>query len=314
MPPVHVTSPSEWAQVCSQAFVPLGVRSAVPAFRATLVQRRLSDTVALTRVVSEQSEVIRDARTISVSPRENVLISLHRGGVGRVTQNGRSVDLAPGGATMYDTSKPYILEFPAKMSEIVLQLPRDAVAKAGNTFADLTAKSLPSGPGLTMLHALAAASSSCLESTNESELAALADALTGLAANIIGGLGADRLDGSFMTLSMRSYIGERFADAELTPELVAAAHHISLRYAQKLFARDGDSLAAYIRRARLDEAHRLLRMGARVGDAARRTGHYDLDSFTRAFKRQHGITPSSINVRRPADNSDDGGDRTASRP
>lgn len=310
MPSAIVTSPSEWAQVCSEAFVPLGVRSAAPTFRATLVQRRLSDTVALTRVASGQSEVIRDAQTISASPRENVLISLHRSGVGRVTQNGRSVSLAPGGATMYDTSKPYILCFPAKMSEIVLQLPRDAVAKTNNTFGDLTAKSMPAGPGLTMLHALAAASSSYQETRNDSELAALADALTGLAASIVDGLEAECLDGAILTLSMRNYICERFADAELTPERVAAAHHVSLRYAQKLFARDDDSLAAFIRRTRLDEAYRLLKIGARVAEAAHMTGHYDLDSFTRAFKRQHGATPSSVHA---AARLDDGHEYRRSR-
>lgn len=293
MPLTRVTSPSQWAAVCSDAFVPLAVRSAALTFSATLVQRRLSDTVALTRVTSGQSQVIRDRQIIAASPRENVLISLHRSGTGSVTQSGRSVALAPGAATMYDTSTPYLLDFSGRMSEIVLQLPRETVSKTGHAFADLTARPLPPGAGLTMLHALAAASSSQYEQPLDFELDALAEALTRLAANTISGIRAEPFEASVVLLSMRTYIGEHFADPELTPERVASAHHVSLRYAQKLFEHGGDSLAACIRRTRLDEAHRLLGAGARVQTAAHRSGYYDLDSFTRAFKRQYGVTPSS---------------------
>ncbi|MCC4909157.1 helix-turn-helix domain-containing protein [Microbacterium sp. cx-59] len=293
MPPARVTSPSQWAAVCSDAFVPLAVRSTTPSFSATLVQRRLSDTVALTRVASGPSQVVRDREIIAASPRENVLISLHRSGTGNVTQSGRSVALAPGTATMYDTSSPYVLDFPGRMSEIVLQLPRDTVSKTGNAFSDLTARPLPAGAGLRMLHALAAASSSSYEQPLDLELDALTEALTSLAATAISGIRAAPVETSVLLLSMRTYIGDHFADVRLTPEVVASAHHVSLRFAQKLFEHGGDSLAACIRRTRLEEARKLLEAGARVYTAAHRSGYDDLDSFSRAFKRHYGVTPSS---------------------
>jgi len=292
----EVASVSEWMRACSTAFVPLRVRSANPLFQASLEQVELAPGITLTAVASRASEVVRDRAVIAESPREDILLSLHRSGSGSVSQHGRTARLTPGAAALYDASAPYTLAFPAQMSEIVLQLPRRAVSRVGHAFEDLTARVLqPSGP-LRALAALAGSIDPESRQRNRVEDEAVAESLASL---LRAALSADQpsapppLEAELLALALRLHVDEHAADPELTPESLARAFHISLRYTQKLFAHDGgDAPAACIRRRRLEIAQRLLRSGSSVAEAAHRSGFVDVDTFSRAFKREYRVAPS----------------------
>ena len=291
---VRAVSAAEWADACSDAFVPLRVTSTSNHFAATLSQRRLSRDVSLTRVTSGPSTVTRNRQTIAISPRESILISLHRGGIGTVTQHDRRAQLGAGSAALYDASTPYELTFPTTMSEVVLQVPRPTLAVTGNAFRDLTARPLAPGPELNMLHAIASAASFEHAHALDFEEDALTDALIELVRAALTATSAAPIGADAVVLSMRSYITDYFRDPSLTPERVAAAHHISLRHAQTLFSRTGDSIAAFIRTTRLDDARRAIQAGTAVGTAAQRCGYTDTDSFRRAFKNQYGIVRTRL--------------------
>jgi AraC-like DNA-binding protein len=273
------------------------VRSATPRFTASLQQHVLSPEVTLTRVASGASEVYRSNQVIAQHPREDLLISLHRGGTGTVTQNGREAMLRAGSAAMYDASSPYTLTFPGRMSEVVLQLPRRCIPAGRNVVADLTARPLPEGGPLRALTALAAAVQPDASVSDRLEDAAVADALVSLLTALVvseTAFAAPRLDSELLRTALRRYIDEHLIDSRLSPAEVAHAHHISLRLVQKLFAEDGDSPAAYIRRRRLESARRLLLSGEPVGRTAFLSGFNDVDTFCRAFKREFGASPSSL--------------------
>jgi AraC-like DNA-binding protein len=94
----------------------------------------------------------------------------------------------------------------------------------------------------------------------------------------------------------RAFIEAHLSDPDLTPTVVAAAHHISLRYLHRLFEDAGDGVAGMIRRRRLDRARRDLldptladRPVAAVGA---RWGLRDAAHFNRAFKRVYGLPPA----------------------
>jgi hypothetical protein len=143
-----VAGVDEWAAVCSDSFVPLGVRGADQRFRAGLVHVPLTADVGVTRVYSTASEVFRDQRRIASSPRDDVLLSIHGAGLGFVTQGDRTARLTRGSAALYDASTPYTLTFPGQMSELVLQLPRRVLG--GSTLP--CAQTIPaSDPALVML-------------------------------------------------------------------------------------------------------------------------------------------------------------------
>jgi AraC-like DNA-binding protein len=297
MSDVAVNSAAQWAEACSAAFVPLRVRSAAPEFSAALRQQVLTPDVSLTRVASGASEVYRSDRVIAQHPRDDIIVSLHRDGSGLVTQYGREARLRQGSAAMYDASAPYVLAFPGQMSEVVLQLPRRCLATVGHAFTDLTARPLPQGGPLTALTALAVSADARPQGHRPLEDAAIGDALVALLVAVVAtdtASAAPPVDSALLGISLRQFIEDHLADPRLSPEYVACAHHISLRQLQKLFARDGDSPAAYIRRRRLETARRLLLQGAKAGRASASVGFSDADTFTRAFKREFGMPPSAI--------------------
>jgi AraC-like DNA-binding protein len=92
------------------------------------------------------------------------------------------------------------------------------------------------------------------------------------------------------------FMRQRLDDPDLSPEVVAAAHHISTRYLHKLFQGEEMSIAAWIRRHRLEGCHRDLadpRHHARSIQAiAARWGFTDKAHFSRLFRRTYGLTAS----------------------
>jgi len=292
MPHTAALAVDEWASACSDAFVPLGVRSAGGGFAARLDQRRLTPQVSVTTVWSEGSQVYRDAAVIAEHPRDAVLVSLHRSGTGSVSQHGRRASLRPGTAALYDASSPYVLDFPGRMSEVVLQLPRRVLGR--HVAERVSARPLPDGGPLTALTCLASALPAA--SPGPRDDGDLAEALTSLLRSVVGSdpASAPRVEAEMLLRALRAFVDEHVAEPDLCPERLAAAHFVSLRLVQKLFAEDGDSPAAYIRRRRLELARELLRGGTRVGVAAERSGFVDPDSFSRAFRREFGLLPSEF--------------------
>lgn len=95
-----------------------------------------------------------------------------------------------------------------------------------------------------------------------------------------------------------AFIEENLADPDLSPGVIAAAHHISLRQLHRLFEEDPDGVAGLIRCRRLDRCRRDLldpalrhRPAAAVGA---RWGFPDPAHFTRVFKRVYGLPPAAF--------------------
>lgn len=290
----EIATATEWTRACSEAFVPLSVRRTARDFSAFLTQIELAPGITVSSVKSAASEVVREPRLIRESPREDILLSLHRVGSGFVTQHDRRARLTPGSAALYETTSPYVLSFPTPMSEIVLQLPRSALSLPGNTITDLTAHTLaPSGS----LRALAALLGSVDVGTCGDGVVESLTALLKTALNSQDPAGVPPLAAEHLLIALRLHADEHCTDPEFSPEMLAHDFHVSLRYTQKLFALDDDSPAAYIRRRRLEHAHHRLRTGSTVAQAAHASGFFDVDTFSRAFKRHYGFVPSQIRPR-----------------
>ncbi|BCN32725.1 GNAT family N-acetyltransferase [Anaeromicropila herbilytica] len=90
------------------------------------------------------------------------------------------------------------------------------------------------------------------------------------------------------------YIEERL-DNDIQLEDVARITSYSPYHFQRIFNYiSGISLSEYIRRRRLSVATFDLQNGEKVIDVAMKYGYVSADSFTRAFAKQHGITPSQF--------------------
>lgn len=299
MSQVRARSATEWAQVCSSAFVPLRVRSTAATFSASLDRVELNPSVSVTRVASDGSEVVRSATTIAQHPRDDLLLSIHRIGQGRVLQHNREAALSKGRASLYDASAPYTLAFPGRMSEIVLQVPRGTIPSTGHAFTDITAAALPTSTSLLALqNLLLSIDPKAPPRSGSQENDMLADAATTLLRAALLPLETSaplKLDGHMLAASMRAYIDDNLTDPALTVETLAHALHVSVRLVYKVFTDQlNEAPASYIRRARLQRARHLLNVGNSVLHTAISSGFTDPDTFTRAFKRHYGFPPSAV--------------------
>jgi AraC-like DNA-binding protein len=100
--------------------------------------------------------------------------------------------------------------------------------------------------------------------------------------------------------SVRAFIEEHLGDPGLSPAVIAAAHHISVRYLHKLFETEDRSVAALIRERRLDRSRRDLLdpvLAARpVSATAARWGFVSTAHFHRAFRAAYGLPPGEFRL------------------
>ncbi|MDX3832530.1 helix-turn-helix domain-containing protein [Streptomyces europaeiscabiei] len=92
------------------------------------------------------------------------------------------------------------------------------------------------------------------------------------------------------------FVDEHLADADLSPEVIARAHHISVRYLHKLFQDEGTTVGRWIQRRRLEECRRDLVLGVRnrrtIASVAGRWGFLSATHFSRVFRAAYGMSPS----------------------
>ncbi|RSM82001.1 DNA-binding protein [Kibdelosporangium aridum] len=91
--------------------------------------------------------------------------------------------------------------------------------------------------------------------------------------------------------------GSLLADPELSPAILARELNVSVRTLQRAFAAVGESVTAYIRHRRLEEARLALTAPhgeprVSVSELAAHWQFADSSHFTRAFKKRYGQTPT----------------------
>ena len=101
------------------------------------------------------------------------------------------------------------------------------------------------------------------------------------------------MENSELITKALQYIQKESTNGELTLELVAAHAGFSIDYFNKIFfAHTGFSVMEYVRFKRMKEAANLLRCTEKdVLDIALDCGYEAHESFSRAFKKQYGMTP-----------------------
>ncbi|WP_217142138.1 helix-turn-helix domain-containing protein [Streptomyces sp. AC627_RSS907] len=99
---------------------------------------------------------------------------------------------------------------------------------------------------------------------------------------------------------VQDFIQRHLEDPELSPELVAAEHHISRRHLQRLFQQRGITVAASIRQQRLERACSDLTAPHLathpISAIAARWGFRHAADFSRAFRKAYGVAPSDFRL------------------
>ncbi|SPT60274.1 helix-turn-helix domain-containing protein [Actinomadura madurae] len=217
-----------------------------------------------------------------------------------VAQDGRRAELAPGDVALADLTRPLsvLARSPGRM--MTLLVPRALLPLSPEQAARVTGVALSGREGTgALLSALLTRVAADLGTYGPSEAARISTAALDLVAAVL----ARRLDAEtppdvrreVLLRQIYAFVDEHLGDPELTPGMIAAAHHVSLRHLHKLFETEECTVAEWIRRRRLDRCRRDLADTALlerpVEAIAARWGFPSAASFSRLFRAVHGIPP-----------------------
>ncbi|MFJ2609323.1 helix-turn-helix transcriptional regulator [Streptomyces sp. NPDC091279] len=94
---------------------------------------------------------------------------------------------------------------------------------------------------------------------------------------------------------IRGFVDRNLGDPDLTPGLVATAHHISIRHLQRLFKDEGSTPSDWIRQRRLETCRRELRdpelRALPIREIGLRNGFTQASDFSRVFRARYGMPP-----------------------
>jgi AraC-like DNA-binding protein len=98
-----------------------------------------------------------------------------------------------------------------------------------------------------------------------------------------------------MLARIDAFIEHNLGDPDLSPAGIAAYHHISVRSLHALFQDQGETVAASVRRRRLERCREDLadpRLRRRsIGAVSARWGYLRPADFSRAFRGAYGVSP-----------------------
>ncbi|MER7583343.1 helix-turn-helix domain-containing protein [Kitasatospora sp. NPDC097691] len=290
-----------WHEAVSRTFIPLDValldRAPAPA---TITSHCVGD-VQLSLVEAGPQRVERSAGLIARGGEDHLTLALQHRGTARLEQDGHRVVLRPGTFAVTDAGRPFAKELPDAFAFTALHWPRSAVGVSEEDLRVLTTTVFDSTDGTARLVAAylecLSRSAGSMEPQPASWLATTALDLLAVLAHERRGLSlAEAPDAALATLArVKDHILRHLGDPGLSPERIAAAHHVSVRYLHKLFRFEGVTVARWIQRQRLDMCRRDLARRtagrATVAAVAGRWGFVSASHFSRAFRAVYGISP-----------------------
>jgi AraC-like DNA-binding protein len=289
-----------WQDIVCDVYVGLDCTSSLgSAFRGTVTRAPLGRAIC-SEVSSQQQRVSRTPSRISRAHEEYFLIALGKHGVGGVVQDGRETVIHPGEFAIYDTTRPYELQFDGAFTQTIFQIPRDMLRRRIAGTEALTAISFGSDRPLSRLaHDFVY---QLCRSADQIETEQ-AQRLSEQAVDLISMALAERLPAqplasthrAALLYRLKAHIRAHLADPELSLAETAAALGISPRYVNDLFSDEETSFQRYVLRERLSQCARDLASPTlahrQVGEIAFAWGFNDLSHFGRVFREHYGASP-----------------------
>lgn len=287
-------------------------------FRASVVSRSLGPLKVI-ELVTPEGECFRDVRCTRPVDEQLWQIELMVRGRARIEQGRGSADLGPADLALVDPARPVRFASTAAKHVTVLvprqQLrlrPADAAALAG---ARIKGNRGPGALVFSLVRDMARSLTGFRADEAHRSAAAVVELLS---LTLEAHLGDVRpCPDEALRDRILGYVEARLSDRNLSPAVIAAAHHISLRRLHKLFEDQPQTVAALIRGRRLERCRAdLIRSDRTVTAIAARWGFPDPAYFSRLFKATYGYNATALTsnnrarkVKAPAAGSDEDGGR-----
>ena len=246
-------------------------------------------------------------RTIDGIKREDpnaLLVAFPTVGSPIVDQDDRQAIVANGDMVFIDSSRPFQVIMREPFRWQIFAMPKTKLRLPAAQLQRLTAISLPCTPGIS--HVVQGAlktmirQSAALERDSQSE--AVGNHAIDLIATLIDSVFSLTLpvhnEGLVLLQRVVSFIHRHHADPQLTPGIIARAHHISLRSLHNAFTTTGSSVMDTLRSVRIENAGTDLdnpyfrHFG--IARIAQSHGFASASDFSRSFRKAHGVTPTQF--------------------
>jgi AraC-like DNA-binding protein len=289
-----------YRETVSKTFVPLTPQSSMPleGFQCRLDSHSVG-RVQISTIKATPHAVIRTPAAARQAEDAYFKLGLQMSGNARLEQDGRQASLNPGDFAIYDTTRPYRLEFFNDYHIMVVMFPRSRLRIPARQFYDITARSISGRTGMgALLSPVLAGLERDLDAGTRAG-AHLSDAVIDLIAACFSPddehtVPASTRRGQLIT-SIRAHVEANLSDPGLDVASIASAHYISTSYLQKLFASESISVDAFIRERRLDQCRRDLAAPENAhrsaASIAAQWGFHDASHFSRLFRNTYGMTP-----------------------
>lgn len=245
----------------------------------------------------------RTAKLIRQSDPENYHLSLPLHGSVAISQDARQAVHGLHEMYIVDTSRPFECEANGgRLQGVGLEIPKTLVPLPVDRVAGLFTRRLPASEGVGALLAgfltrLAADSGSYVPADEPRLETVLLDLFTATLARHLDTEDALTPEARrrTLTLAIQAFIRRRLRDPDLTPDLVAAAHHISTSHLHGIFRAQDLTVSGWIRQQRLEHARVDLadpgQSEVPVHRIAARWGFTHHAVFSRAFTAAYGMPP-----------------------
>jgi AraC-like DNA-binding protein len=229
-----------------------------------------------------------------------------------VDQGGRQARVSSGEFALYDTRRPYEVvcgvDGDRRTQMMTFMFPPSMLPLPRSRLRGLTAVPFPATAGLgdlTSQFLLRLARN--IDHYSPAEAARLSTAAIEVLATRLAreleapGWGTPESRRHALLTTVQAFIQQHLGDPGLSPAVIAAAHHISLRSLHQLFHDEGLTVAGWIRQRRLERCRRDLAdpaLDARpIAAIAARWGFSSAGDFSRTFRAVHGMPPSEYRAR-----------------
>jgi AraC-like DNA-binding protein len=291
-----------WQDVLSSVLAPIEFRVPGSDVRSQIHQTEIGPVT----VMGFRTSAMQASRTLNLiekSDPDMYKINLAIGGEGVFQQEGRESRLTPGEFLLMDLGRPSHLAIERWHEISIVMFPRQLLPVRHNRIRELTAVRFSArDPYAALVASLTRELIRHLDSYESPRDARIGTAFLDLLALAV----ATRIDcvstvpaesqQHAMTLRVQEFIEHHLGDPGLSPDMIAAAHHISTRTLHKLFEAEEHTIAASIRRRRLERCRQDLLnprlLNRPVSAVGARWGFHDAAGFSRAFRAAYGVPPS----------------------
>ncbi len=305
-----------WNRLVNAAFLPLETELLQDNEFTGQIELLRSGRTGIALVRAGSQIVRRSRKAIRAGDGSSYIFVCQTAGRGAIWQDQEEIKLAEGDITFVDSDRPYELRFDTFFEQAVFQVPKEVFHERCRWLAGAAPIRLNGQDALTKI---IAQNMKTLLSVGQNLPEGLRPQVFGSLTSLVSTALGARFDSTANDITQpriehlqraKRFILDNLKDEALNPQMVSAGCNISPRYLRDLFAKDGQSLTAWIKAQRLDAAR--MDMESNLGGSetlsqiAYRWGFADYTHFCRSFKAAYGTSPRAWVKQRGFSNSGGG--------